>query len=142
MRTIPLLGLAAAVGAAPTALPPPAFAAASGQIRRPWNTGTVARRRTTNPRRPLAASDGGAPDDGDDGGGDGEPPRAPPSLLEKIEAALDAPLLDPNDYSDQGWAAEALKEFVRGQPEVAQVAFSVVAFGVIFAVGKAVGSLF
>eukprot|EP00588_Corethron_pennatum_P005557 CAMPEP_0194291494 /NCGR_PEP_ID=MMETSP0169-20130528/43516_1 /TAXON_ID=218684 /ORGANISM="Corethron pennatum, Strain L29A3" /LENGTH=35 /DNA_ID= /DNA_START= /DNA_END= /DNA_ORIENTATION= len=35
MRTIPLLGLAAAVGAASsTALPPPAFATASGQIPR------------------------------------------------------------------------------------------------------------
>mmetsp|Transcript_36175 Transcript_36175/g.84582 ORF Transcript_36175/g.84582 Transcript_36175/m.84582 type:complete len:157 (-) Transcript_36175:434-904(-) len=67
---------------------------------------------------------------------------APESVLDKINAALDAPLLDPNVYSDQGEISEALKEFVRGQPEVAQVVFSFVTFGVLFALGKIIVSLF
>ena len=48
------------------------------------------------------------------------------SLLDKFNDFLDTPILDANNRSDQGAVAEVLKEFVRDEPEIAQVAFSVV----------------
>ena len=48
------------------------------------------------------------------------------SLLDKVNNFLDTPILDANNRSDQGAVAETLKEFVRDEPEIAQVTFSVV----------------
>eukprot|EP00550_Attheya_septentrionalis_P009876 CAMPEP_0198287542 /NCGR_PEP_ID=MMETSP1449-20131203/6308_1 /TAXON_ID=420275 /ORGANISM="Attheya septentrionalis, Strain CCMP2084" /LENGTH=159 /DNA_ID=CAMNT_0043985503 /DNA_START=215 /DNA_END=694 /DNA_ORIENTATION=- len=46
------------------------------------------------------------------------------TVLEKINAVLDRPILDANDWSDQGPIVEPLKKFVRSQPEVASITFS------------------
>ena len=59
---------------------------------------------------PLAAGQG-SPED------DNLPPRT---------SFWDTPILDANDRRDQGPVAEALKKFVRAEPEVASVTFSVV----------------
>uniref|UniRef100_A0A6T6DXR0 Uncharacterized protein n=1 Tax=Craspedostauros australis TaxID=1486917 RepID=A0A6T6DXR0_9STRA len=57
------------------------------------------------------------------------------SFLEQLNDALDTPILDANNKSDQGPIAEALKKFVRGQPEVASITFSaVVIIALIFIV--------
>jgi hypothetical protein len=48
------------------------------------------------------------------------------TVLEKINAVLDRPILDANDWSDQGPIVEPLKKFVRSQPEVASVTFSII----------------
>ena len=48
------------------------------------------------------------------------------SIFDKINAALDTPILDANERSDQGAIAEALKGFVRSEPEVASITFSAV----------------
>ena len=52
--------------------------------------------------------------------------EAPLSLWDKVNKFLDTPILDANNRSDQGAIAETLKEFVRDEPELAQVAFSAV----------------
>mmetsp|Transcript_11068 Transcript_11068/g.27220 ORF Transcript_11068/g.27220 Transcript_11068/m.27220 type:complete len:152 (-) Transcript_11068:761-1216(-) len=46
------------------------------------------------------------------------------SPFAKINSFLDTPILDANNKSDQGAVAEALKDFVRDEPQVAQIAFS------------------
>jgi len=46
------------------------------------------------------------------------------SPFAKINSFLDTPILDANNKSDQGVVAEALKDFVRDEPQVAQIAFS------------------
>jgi hypothetical protein len=48
------------------------------------------------------------------------------TVLEKINAVLDRPILDANDWSDQGPIVEPLKKFVRSQPEVSSVTFSII----------------
>lgn len=48
------------------------------------------------------------------------------SVLDKFNDFLDTPILDANNRSNQGAVAEVLKEFVRDEPEIAQVTFSVV----------------
>jgi hypothetical protein len=53
------------------------------------------------------------------------------SLLDQLNAALDSPILDANNKADQGFVAEALKLFVRGQPEVASITFSIVVIGML-----------
>jgi hypothetical protein len=63
------------------------------------------------------------------------------SILDKINDFLDTPILDANNRSDQGAVAETLKEFVRDEPEIAQVTFSVVVVAVMVVVTKAVTSL-
>mmetsp|Transcript_2141 Transcript_2141/g.4342 ORF Transcript_2141/g.4342 Transcript_2141/m.4342 type:complete len:157 (-) Transcript_2141:373-843(-) len=52
--------------------------------------------------------------------------ESPLSLWDKVNKFLDTPILDANNRSDQGAIAETLKEFVRDEPELAQVTFSVV----------------
>mmetsp|Transcript_42206 Transcript_42206/g.62498 ORF Transcript_42206/g.62498 Transcript_42206/m.62498 type:complete len:182 (+) Transcript_42206:45-590(+) len=74
-------------------------------------------------------------DGGESDGGDGEPLLADvgettaeqneEGILDKINAFLDTPILDPNEKTDQGPIQEALKGFVRDDPETAQLAFSV-----------------
>lgn len=56
------------------------------------------------------------------------------SPFAKINSFLDTPILDANNKSDQGVVAEALKDFVRDEPQVAQIAFSGVVV-VLFFVG-------
>eukprot|EP00535_Pseudo-nitzschia_heimii_P003857 CAMPEP_0197177096 /NCGR_PEP_ID=MMETSP1423-20130617/2824_1 /TAXON_ID=476441 /ORGANISM="Pseudo-nitzschia heimii, Strain UNC1101" /LENGTH=172 /DNA_ID=CAMNT_0042626589 /DNA_START=77 /DNA_END=595 /DNA_ORIENTATION=+ len=63
------------------------------------------------------------------------------SILDKINDFLDTPILDANDRSDQGPVAEALKEFVRDEPELAQVTFSVAVVAVLVAVTRLATSL-
>lgn len=46
------------------------------------------------------------------------------SPLGKLNAFLDTPLVDANNRSDEGPVAEALKAFVRNDPQVASVTFS------------------
>eukprot|EP00536_Pseudo-nitzschia_multiseries_P010963 jgi/Psemu1/289404/fgenesh1_pg.354_\ len=46
------------------------------------------------------------------------------SLWDTVNDFLDTPILDANNRSDQGAVAETLKEFVRDEPELAQVTFS------------------
>jgi hypothetical protein len=53
------------------------------------------------------------------------------SLLDQLNAALDSPILDANNQADQGFVAETLKLFVRGQPEVASVTFSIIVIGML-----------
>ena len=48
------------------------------------------------------------------------------NILDKINKFLDTPILDANNRSNQGAVAETLKGFVRDEPEIAQVAFSIV----------------
>lgn len=42
----------------------------------------------------------------------------------QINSFLDTPILDPNNKSNQGPIAEALKDFVRDEPQLAQITFS------------------
>ena len=49
------------------------------------------------------------------------------SLLSRMNELLDQPLLDANIRSDEGPVKEALKSFVRDDPTIASVAFSVAA---------------
>ncbi len=63
------------------------------------------------------------------------------SLFDKVNDFLDTPILDANNRSDQGALAEALKEFVRDEPEIAQVTFSVVVVAILALLTRAVMSL-
>ena len=54
------------------------------------------------------------------------------SILDKINSFLDTPILDANDRSDQGPIAETLKRFVRREPQLASVTFSVVVVAFMF----------
>jgi hypothetical protein len=47
------------------------------------------------------------------------------SILQKINAFLDTPVLDANNLSNEGPLKEALKGFVRDEPDLAQITFSV-----------------
>eukprot|EP00747_Dinoflagellata_sp_TGD_P042333 gnl/TRDRNA2_/TRDRNA2_142022_c0_seq1.p1 gnl/TRDRNA2_/TRDRNA2_142022_c0~~gnl/TRDRNA2_/TRDRNA2_142022_c0_seq1.p1 ORF type:complete len:202 (-),score=26.18 gnl/TRDRNA2_/TRDRNA2_142022_c0_seq1:198-803(-) len=51
-------------------------------------------------------------------------PAQPANFLERIKGALDQPILDANNREDQGPVAEALKKFVRDDPELASIVFS------------------
>ena len=64
-----------------------------------------------------------------------------PSLLDKLNKFLDTPILDANNRSDQGAVSEVLKEFVRDEPEIAQVTFSVAVVAILVLVTKFVTSL-
>eukprot|EP00560_Eucampia_antarctica_P008098 CAMPEP_0197826598 /NCGR_PEP_ID=MMETSP1437-20131217/3541_1 /TAXON_ID=49252 ORGANISM="Eucampia antarctica, Strain CCMP1452" /NCGR_SAMPLE_ID=MMETSP1437 /ASSEMBLY_ACC=CAM_ASM_001096 /LENGTH=147 /DNA_ID=CAMNT_0043427105 /DNA_START=187 /DNA_END=630 /DNA_ORIENTATION=- len=66
-------------------------------------------------------------DDDDSGGGGGSN-----SLLDQLNDFLDTPILDANNKSDQGPMAEALKNFVRDESELAQITFSVAVVSIIF----------
>lgn len=63
------------------------------------------------------------------------------NILQKINSFLDTPILDANNRSDQGLIAEALKSFVRDEPQVAQVTFSAVVV-LMFLVGIRVFNAF
>ena len=63
------------------------------------------------------------------------------SVLDKINKFLDTPILDANNRSDQGAVTEALKEFVRDEPEVAQVTFSVAVVAILVLLTKIITSL-
>ena len=60
------------------------------------------------------------------------------SLFDKVNNFLDTPILDANNRSDQGAVAETLKEFVRDEPEIAQVTFSVVVVAMMVLVTRVV----
>lgn len=62
------------------------------------------------------------------------------SLLDKLNSFLDTPILDANNRSDQGALAETLKEFVRDEPEIAQVTFSVVVVAIMVVLTRIVTS--
>ena len=62
------------------------------------------------------------------------------SLLDKVNSFLDTPILDANNRSDQGALAETLKEFVRDEPEIAQVTFSVVVVAIMVVLTRVVTS--
>ena len=87
----------------------------------------------SNPRMPSRLRSTSPDDDNDDVGteikadGDNDDDgTTDKSILDTINDFLDTPILDANNRSDQGPVAEALKEFVRDEPELAQVTFSVV----------------
>ena len=63
------------------------------------------------------------------------------SLLDKVNDFLDTPILDANNRSNQGAVAETLKEFVRDEPEIAQVTFSVVVVAIMVLVTRIATSL-
>mmetsp|Transcript_9934 Transcript_9934/g.14971 ORF Transcript_9934/g.14971 Transcript_9934/m.14971 type:complete len:153 (+) Transcript_9934:124-582(+) len=74
-------------------------------------------------------------DDGDIGSDDKtDDSNSNSSPFAKINSFLDTPILDANNKSDQGVVAEALKDFVRDEPQLAQIAFSGVVV-VLFFVG-------
>ena len=54
------------------------------------------------------------------------------SIFDQINAALDTPILDANERSDQGAIAEALKDFVRSDPQLASISFSAVVVVLLF----------
>ena len=54
------------------------------------------------------------------------------SILDQINAVLDTPILDANERSDQGAIAEALKGFVRSEPQLASFSFSAVVVVFLF----------
>ncbi|OEU09036.1 hypothetical protein FRACYDRAFT_249381 [Fragilariopsis cylindrus CCMP1102] len=58
------------------------------------------------------------------------------SILDKINKFLDTPILDANNRSNQGQLSELLKEFVRDEPELAQVTFSAVVVALLFLIFK------
>ena len=47
------------------------------------------------------------------------------NVLSHINKFLDTPILDANNKSNQGPVAEALKDFVKDDPQVASITFSV-----------------
>jgi len=53
-----------------------------------------------------------------------EPESNDISLLARINSFLDTPILDANNKGDQGLISEALKDFVRDDPQLAQITFS------------------
>jgi len=63
------------------------------------------------------------------------------SLFDKVNDFLDTPILDANNRSDQGALAETLKEFVRDEPEIAQVTFSAVVVAILVLLTRVVTSL-
>lgn len=93
--------------------------------------------------------------DFDGGGGDGSDDTEPEftetwgsaegaigdSLLSKMNELLDQPLLDANFRSDEGPVKEALKSFVRNDPTIASVAFSVAATSFFVLLIRLVNSL-
>ena len=58
------------------------------------------------------------------------------SILDKINKFLDTPILDANNRSNQGQLSELLKEFVRDEPELAQVTFSAIVVALLFLIFK------
>ena len=65
-----------------------------------------------------------------------------PSPFDKLNSFLDTPILDANNRQDQGFVAETLKEFVRNEPEVAQVSFSIVVVCILVLLLKLFQSIF
>jgi len=61
-------------------------------------------------------------------------------ILSKLNSVLDTPILDANNKEDQGPIINALKNFVRDDPEKASVTFSVVV--VIFMAAATRGVMF
>mmetsp|Transcript_26791 Transcript_26791/g.44656 ORF Transcript_26791/g.44656 Transcript_26791/m.44656 type:complete len:144 (-) Transcript_26791:113-544(-) len=62
------------------------------------------------------------------------------SILQKFNDFLDTPILDANNRSNEGPLKEALKEFARDEPELAQVSFSVVVIAILLVITKLVTS--
>jgi len=58
------------------------------------------------------------------------------SLMDKFNNFLDTPILDANNRSNEGAVAEVLKEFVRDEPEIAQVTFSVAVVAILVLVTR------
>ena len=58
------------------------------------------------------------------------------SILDKINKFLDTPILDANNRSNQGQLSELLKEYVRDEPELAQVTFSAIVVAILFLIFK------
>ena len=65
-----------------------------------------------------------------------EQEQEPLSLLDKVNNFLDTPILDANNRSNEGAVAEVLKEFVRDEPEIAQVTFSVAVVAILVLVTR------
>lgn len=57
-------------------------------------------------------------------------------VMDRINSFLDTPILDANDRSDQGPLVDKLKAFVRRDPQVASVTFSVVALLVFVLIAR------
>ncbi len=62
------------------------------------------------------------------------------SLFDKVNDFLDTPILDANNRSNQGALAETLKDFVRDEPELAQVTFSVAVVAILALVTRTIMS--
>mmetsp|Transcript_4131 Transcript_4131/g.9829 ORF Transcript_4131/g.9829 Transcript_4131/m.9829 type:complete len:152 (+) Transcript_4131:108-563(+) len=62
------------------------------------------------------------------------------SLFDKVNEFLDTPILDANNRSNQGALAETLKDFVRDEPELAQVTFSVAVVAILALVTRTIMS--
>ena len=85
-------------------------------------------------RKPLLSSP--SDEDKDAPVAEEEPPaqaQESENPLSKLNSFLDTPILDANNKADEGPIAEALKEFVRDDSEMASITFSVVVV-VFFAV--------
>lgn len=54
------------------------------------------------------------------------------SLFDQINDFLDTPILDANNRNDQGAVAESLKRFVRREPQLASITFSVAVVAFMF----------
>ena len=62
------------------------------------------------------------------------------SLWEKVNQFLDTPIVDANNRTNQGPVQEVLKEFVRDEPELAQLTFSLVVVAILFLLTKVLTS--
>jgi len=89
---------------------------------RPWITATTKASPTTIVPRLLLLSSSPSPEN--ETTSDEEVEKA--NMLQKLNSVLDTPILDANNKADQGPVVNALKNFVRDDPEVASVTFSVV----------------
>jgi hypothetical protein len=72
----------------------------------------------------------------DESVGDSDSDSSSESLLDKVNNFLDTPILDANNRSNEGAVAEVLKEFVRDEPEIAQVTFSVAVVAILVLVTR------
>uniref|UniRef100_A0A7S4NAC2 Uncharacterized protein n=1 Tax=Odontella aurita TaxID=265563 RepID=A0A7S4NAC2_9STRA len=62
-------------------------------------------------------------------------------ILDRINSFLDTPILDANDRSEQGPVVDNLKAFVRRDPQVASVTFSIVALLAFVAIARFINFL-
>jgi hypothetical protein len=85
----------------------------------------------TQPRYDIATVLLRATDEDEAVGSNDDPDPPSKNLFQQINDVLNTPILDANVRSDQGPVAEALKKFVRREPQLASVTFSAVVLATI-----------